>query len=349
LYLAAFRFYRDAFAEEPAQAKDLDHQHRYNAACAAALAGCGQGKDADQTDAKERARLRRQALDWLRADLAAYRQALDTQPYKVQPAVLQRMQHWQQDKDFFGVRGAEALAKLPPDEGKEWRVTWLEVETLRKRAAGVAETAPAQPELVPPPKEAKAGEEMSFDFVDRPTRVARHETLLLAVHEQVQDFQYRRADQCRFALGFDDCREGMVAAQQFDVDILGHVSLPAPSIGVADLDLLAERHAQLFHDGLGQHQRHRAGIDDAGNGLSSHLVPRQRPVFGSDDVTKISYLEFDAESPHTVGSFGSHAGLPSPRLGADRRIIRAGNAEEQHDGGTGMLNHEGTATWSGSA
>ena len=46
---------------------------RYNAACTAALAGCGQGVDADKLDAKERARLRQQALDWLRADLKAYR------------------------------------------------------------------------------------------------------------------------------------------------------------------------------------------------------------------------------------------------------------------------------------
>jgi hypothetical protein len=33
----------------------------------------GQGEDADQLDANARARLRQQALDWLRADLAAWR------------------------------------------------------------------------------------------------------------------------------------------------------------------------------------------------------------------------------------------------------------------------------------
>jgi hypothetical protein len=45
--------------------------HRYNAACAAALAACGQGKDSAKRDAQERARLRRQALDWLREGLEA--------------------------------------------------------------------------------------------------------------------------------------------------------------------------------------------------------------------------------------------------------------------------------------
>src|SRR5262249_59110865 len=73
LHRAAVRFYEEAFAAQPKLADDLDAAHRYNAACAAALAGCGAGQDADQLDDKERAGLRRQALDWPRADLAAKR------------------------------------------------------------------------------------------------------------------------------------------------------------------------------------------------------------------------------------------------------------------------------------
>jgi serine/threonine protein kinase/Flp pilus assembly protein TadD len=134
LYLAAFRFYRDAFTEQPQLTEDLQHQHRYNAACTAALAGCGQGKDADQIDDEERVRLRRQALDWLRADLAAWRQLLDKEPDKVRPVVLKTMQHWQQDKDFAGVRGPEALAKLPEAERNDWQKLWAEVDQLRQEA-----------------------------------------------------------------------------------------------------------------------------------------------------------------------------------------------------------------------
>jgi len=37
----------------------------------------GRGEEADQFDDKERARRRRQASDWLRADLAAYAQRLE--------------------------------------------------------------------------------------------------------------------------------------------------------------------------------------------------------------------------------------------------------------------------------
>jgi tetratricopeptide (TPR) repeat protein len=73
LPVAAVRFFQDAFADQPGLADDLRTRHRYNAACYAALAGCGQGKDADPLDAQEGARLRNQALDWLRADLTAWR------------------------------------------------------------------------------------------------------------------------------------------------------------------------------------------------------------------------------------------------------------------------------------
>jgi hypothetical protein len=107
---------------------------RYKDACAAALAGCGQGKDADQTDSNARAHLRRKALDWLRADLAAWRQLLERDPDKVRPVVVQSMQSWLADKDFAGVRG-EALAKLPEAERQEWQTLWREVEALRQRSS----------------------------------------------------------------------------------------------------------------------------------------------------------------------------------------------------------------------
>jgi len=127
---AAARLFTDAFAADPKLANDLDIGNRYAAACAAALAGCGQGKDAANLEAKEYARLRGQALAWLTADLAAYRSMLAQAPAKVR----QGMQHWQQDSDFNGVRGAAALAKLPEAERQEWRKLWEEVEELRKRA-----------------------------------------------------------------------------------------------------------------------------------------------------------------------------------------------------------------------
>jgi tetratricopeptide (TPR) repeat protein len=140
LYAAATRFYAEAFAAEPKLAGDLAAQYRYNAACAAALAGCGQGLDAGQLDDQERARLRRQALDWLRADLTQYAAIVDKGPAQARAGVQQRLEHWQQDTDFAGVRG-NALAKLPEAERAPWQKLWAEVEGLRQRAAKAPEPA----------------------------------------------------------------------------------------------------------------------------------------------------------------------------------------------------------------
>jgi serine/threonine protein kinase/Flp pilus assembly protein TadD len=137
-YAAATRLYAEAFAAEPKLADDLSTVHRYNAACAAALAGCGQGEDAAPLDDAARARLRRQALDWLLADLAARRQLLAKEPAKSRAAVQQTLRHWQQDTDFAGVRG-DALAKLSEAERPAWRQLWEDVEqTLEKAGRGDA-------------------------------------------------------------------------------------------------------------------------------------------------------------------------------------------------------------------
>ncbi|HEY7312281.1 MAG TPA: tetratricopeptide repeat protein [Gemmataceae bacterium] len=141
LYAAAVRFYTDAFAEQTKLADDLNRELRYNAACAAALAGCGQGKDADKLDDKERARLRQQALDWLRADLKAYRQVMEKPAGNAGPAIAQRMQHWLKDTDFAGVRGEAVLRKLPEAERPLWQKLWQDVEALRQQVAATTKSA----------------------------------------------------------------------------------------------------------------------------------------------------------------------------------------------------------------
>jgi hypothetical protein len=45
------------------------------------------------------------------------------------------MQHWLDDSDLAGVRGADALARLPEAERPEWQKLWEEVEAMRRRAA----------------------------------------------------------------------------------------------------------------------------------------------------------------------------------------------------------------------
>ncbi len=129
---AAARFYAQAFAATPSLADDPGTEDRYNAACYAALAGCGQ-HDGANLDEAERARLRRQALNWLRADLAAWGQRLEKEPDKARALVHEKLRYWQQDADFAGVRG-EALAKLPEAERQAWQQLWADVEETLSRA-----------------------------------------------------------------------------------------------------------------------------------------------------------------------------------------------------------------------
>ena len=132
LHAAAAKFYADAFAEEPRLAEDLSSaRHRHNAALAAALAGCGSGRDAGGLDAAERARLRRRALDWPRADLAA-RERLP-EPARAAELVA-ALRHWLADPALAGVRDPEKLLRLPEAERPPWREFWGRVGDTLARA-----------------------------------------------------------------------------------------------------------------------------------------------------------------------------------------------------------------------
>jgi serine/threonine-protein kinase len=125
------RLYAAVFAEEPALAEDLDKGRRYRAACAAALAAAGKGKVADQLVDADRARLRRQALSWLQADLQAWRQLQQSSPLSAVTARNQ-LERWLSDPDLATVRDAKALARLPTEERQAWQQLWAEVEKLCK-------------------------------------------------------------------------------------------------------------------------------------------------------------------------------------------------------------------------
>jgi serine/threonine-protein kinase len=134
LHAAAAHFYADAFTADPKLADEPRAWHRYNAACCAALAAAGQGEDAARLDDKERARLRQQALGWLRADLALWGKQAESGTPQTRALVQQTLQHWQEDPDLAGLRDAAALAKLPEAERAEWNKLWADVEATLKKA-----------------------------------------------------------------------------------------------------------------------------------------------------------------------------------------------------------------------
>jgi tetratricopeptide (TPR) repeat protein len=133
LHATAARLYADAFADDPKLADDLQAGHRYNAACSAALAGAALSEDAARLG-KERTRLRKQALDWLRADLGQYTKRLEGGTRVVRRMVQQRMRHWQKDGDLAGLRDKALVEKLPADEQKAWTQIWSDVAALLKKA-----------------------------------------------------------------------------------------------------------------------------------------------------------------------------------------------------------------------
>jgi serine/threonine-protein kinase len=130
---AAAHLYADALAADSKLAGNLQAGHRYNAACTAALAAAGQGADAANLGDGERARLRRQALEWLRADLAAWTNLMKDRPQE-QTRAQQTLRHWKTDTALAGLRDAERLAALPPEEQEACRKLWAAVDALIMQA-----------------------------------------------------------------------------------------------------------------------------------------------------------------------------------------------------------------------
>jgi eukaryotic-like serine/threonine-protein kinase len=136
LYAAAARFLAEALEAVPNLGEDRRSQHRYSASRAAALASAGQGKDDPPPDDAAKNKLRGQALDWLKAELAAWTKLLESGPPQARPVVAQTLQHWKVDANLANIRDAEGLAKLPESERKEWQALWAEVDALLARAKG---------------------------------------------------------------------------------------------------------------------------------------------------------------------------------------------------------------------
>jgi serine/threonine-protein kinase len=152
----AARLYADAFATDPALAEDLisicrgraelgDQQRigrleelatrcRYPAARCAAKAGCGLGEDGAKLSEAERTRWRRQARDWLQADLAVWAKILDSGSGAARDLVRKMLTHWQADPDLAGLREPGALEKWSADERKEWLALWKEIAAVLNRA-----------------------------------------------------------------------------------------------------------------------------------------------------------------------------------------------------------------------
>jgi tetratricopeptide (TPR) repeat protein len=124
------RLSAESFRVDPKLADDMAAQYRYMAACSAALAAAGKGSAGPPLDEPAKARWRRQALDWLRADLACGTRLVQTGLPVVKEVVGLRLRRWKADPDLAGIRDEEALDELPEAERRAWRDFWAAVEAL---------------------------------------------------------------------------------------------------------------------------------------------------------------------------------------------------------------------------
>jgi eukaryotic-like serine/threonine-protein kinase len=140
-YAASFRLYVRAFAADPKLADDPRTYRRYNTACCAVMAGTGQGNDAPAS-LVERAELRRQALKWVRADLAAIAKLAFSEKSSDRRQARQLYSWWLKDRDWTGIRPGEIRFDLPAEERKKWDAFWAEVRANFSVAIKPVSTAP---------------------------------------------------------------------------------------------------------------------------------------------------------------------------------------------------------------
>jgi tetratricopeptide (TPR) repeat protein len=133
-YAAAALLWEEALDAQPVFGECRTAVHRYNAACAAALAAAGQGENNPSHDSAARAKLRQQAVAWLKAELDAWSKLFDSGKPADRDKIVQNLQHWLGDPDLATLRGPESLAKLPEAERAEMRTLWEQVSTLLAKA-----------------------------------------------------------------------------------------------------------------------------------------------------------------------------------------------------------------------
>ncbi len=153
-YLTAAQLYAGAFAADPGLADELttecryrstreephyervesiDTEARYVAARCAALTGSGQGRDGAGLTRPERARWRKQASAWLRADLATWGKTLDRGSELDLSLAKRMLTHWRVERDLTGIRDGNALDEASAEECDDCFALWDQVSAVLRR------------------------------------------------------------------------------------------------------------------------------------------------------------------------------------------------------------------------
>ena len=87
-----------------------------------------------EDETTDRNELRRQVSVWLRADLAQWREILQSGESEARELVTRNLAQWATEPDLKGIRDPEDLAALSEAEREGWAQFWTEVSTLGDQA-----------------------------------------------------------------------------------------------------------------------------------------------------------------------------------------------------------------------
>ena len=127
---AAAHLWIAAFAAAPDLAADLTAMNRFQAA-RAAVSASEDARVSSESGPEARAKWRRQALDWLRADLATSRAIVASGTAPQRAGVARRLGRWLADPALASIRDEQALAGLPEPERSALGKLWADVRAMR--------------------------------------------------------------------------------------------------------------------------------------------------------------------------------------------------------------------------
>jgi WD40 repeat protein/serine/threonine protein kinase len=192
-FALATRLWAEALASDPKLFDDRQMPHRYNAACAAVLAAAGQGQNDPPLDDAARAKLRHQALDWLKAELTAWTSFLEQGSPHTQLNRVRKPSDWKHDGNLASIRDGAARAKLPADEQEAFTELWADVEAWDATLLLLQSGAP--PLLRTAALQAWFGQEKELAATrDRALRVARDTTDPATAERVAKICSLRQAD-----------------------------------------------------------------------------------------------------------------------------------------------------------
>jgi protein O-mannosyl-transferase len=127
-FVAAARLYADALKAHPELGSDPSKSHLHRAAVAAVQASAGLDKRRGRLDEEETARLRQQALGWLRDELAIWSKQAQSTAVTDRRAARRILRQWQLEPELTPVRDAASLATCSESERTAWQEFWQQVE-----------------------------------------------------------------------------------------------------------------------------------------------------------------------------------------------------------------------------